>query len=88
MDTTEWIELRARQHAIEMTLAMLLAGAAMNRPKMLGKMHEALTNLVLDATGPTANARQPDMPPEVAQRFEQAATAALDSVFALAKNLK
>lgn len=81
------VEPLANQYAMEMTLALLLAGAAMSQPRILTGMHDVLTGLFLDSVKNGAVA-MPDMPAEFASRFEVAACAALDRVFSTAKNFK
>ena len=87
MDTFEMIEPLANQYALEMTLALLLAGAAMSQPNVLPGMHKALTDFVLDGVK-NSSAIRPDIPAEFAGRFEVAFCATLDRLFSTAKNFK
>ena len=87
MDPIETMETVANQYALEMTLALLLAGAAMSQPNILPGMHKVLTDFVLDGVKNSAAVR-PDMPAEFAGRFEAAACATLDRLFSTAKNFK
>ena len=87
MDAAEMIEPLANKYALEMTLALLLAGAAISNPNMLPGMHKALTDLILDGVKNSAAVR-PDMPAEVARLFEAVACETLDRLFSAAKNFK
>lgn len=87
MDAIETVETAANHYALEMTLALLLAGAAMSRPNILADMHKVLTDFVLDGVKNGAVV-MPDMPAEFAGRFEEAACATLDRLFSTAKNLR
>lgn len=87
MDQIEMMEPLANQYALEMTLALMLAGTAMSQPHILPGMHKVLTDFVLDGVKNGAVA-MPDMPAEFAGRFEAAACATLDRLFSTAKNFK
>lgn len=87
MDTKDMIELRGELQAIKMTMALMLAGAAMQNPGALAKMHEALTGLVLDGVKSAGDLRA-DMPAGFAQTFEVSALATLDGIFSTAGALK
>lgn len=81
------VESVARQHALEMTLALLIRGTLMSQPHLLPQMHKILTDFVLDGVKNGAVA-MPGMPAAFAGRFEEAACATLDRLFTTAKNFK
>jgi len=72
------IRYEARLAAFELTLSLLLAGAAMQMPGVLEKMHEKLSGLVRDAAANTGA----DM------RLTEATCEALDRLMGTAKAMK